>query len=289
MTAKHVRQGAKIVLALAMVLGALAPRSAAAQAPSILIDDLGVHQITFTTPGVFDFSRHQSFEDGGIQFTTEAVQDARGRILGTGRDFGGDFDVSHFIKGKCRAANGVSKLVFKMLSKGSVGSGDPEEYKALGVMRGIVEGWGADAKFVGTLQSRVCMKVEDPIRDRTKVICSGNTTDHTFSLANAGNWQIRVFIDRIGDRIIGAASITTAVAIASNSRTFDVSVNGKVESEEGEDLATIDLMPMDGSALGWVRLIGPVIHDPVVDAPALYAIKEVKGQLLGQRFNEAYY
>jgi len=285
MRSKHALQGAKLVLALAISLGAFAPFRAAAQAPSILIDDLGVHQITFTTPGVFDFSSHQSFEDGGISFTTEAVQDARGRILGTGRDVGGDFDVSHQIKGKCRSANGVSRLTFRMLSKGSVGSGDPEEYKALGVTRGIVQGWGANAQFVGTLRSRVCLKDVDPIQERTKTICASNTVDHTFSLANAGNWQIRIFIDRIGDRIIGAASITTAVAIASNARTFDVSVNGRVDAQ---DVATIDLQPMDGSALGWVRLVGPVIHDPVVDAPALYAIDEVKGQLLGQRFDEAY-
>jgi len=285
MRSKHALQGAKLVLALAISLGAFAPFRAAAEAPSILIDDLGVHQITFTTPGVFDFSSHQSFEDGGISFTTEAVQDARGRILGTGRDVGGDFDVSHQIKGKCRSANGVSRLTFRMLSKGSVGSGDPEEYKALGVTRGIVQGWGANAQFVGTLRSRVCLKDVDPIQERTKTICASNTVDHTFSLANAGNWQIRIFIDRIGDRIIGAASITTAVAIASNARTFDVSVNGRVDAQ---DVATIDLQPMDGSALGWVRLVGPVIHDPVVDAPALYAIDEVKGQLLGQRFDEAY-
>lgn len=285
MHSKHVPRGAKLVLALAISFGALAPRPAAADAPSILIDDLGVHSITFTTPGVFDFSSHQSFEEGGILFTTEAVQDARGRILGTGRDYGGDFDVNHEIKGKCRSANGVSRLVFRMLSKGSVGSGDPEEYKALGKTRGIVQGWGANAQFVGTLRSRVCLKTEDPIQDRTKIICKSNTVDHTFSLANVGNWQIRIFIDRIGDRIIGAASITTAVTVASNARTFDVSVNGRVDAQ---DVATIDLQPMDESALGWVRLVGPLIHDPVVDAPALYAIDEVKGELLGQRFDEAY-
>jgi hypothetical protein len=285
MIAKHAPHGARLVLALAISLGALTPLRAAAQTPSILIDDLGVHQITFTTPGVFDFSSHQSFEDGGISFTTEAVQDARGRILGTGRDVGGDFDVKHLIKGKCRSANGVSRLVFRMLSQGSVGSGDPEEYKALGVMRGEVHGWGADAQFVGTLRSRVCLKDEDPILERTKIICRSNTIDHTFSLANAGNWQIRIFIDRIGDRIIGAASITTAVAIASNTRTFDVSVNGKVDSD---GVATIDLKPMDASGLGSVRLIGSVIHDPVLDVPTLVAIDEVKGRLLGQGFNEAY-
>lgn len=285
MSPKHAPRGAKLVLALAISLGALAARPAAAQAPSILIDDLGVHTITFTTPGVFDFSSHQSFQDGAILFTTEAVQDARGRIFGTGRDYGGDFDVSHRIKGRCRSTDGGSKLVFRMLSEGSVGSGDPEEYKALGVTRGIVEGWGASAKFVGTLRSRVCLKEVDPIQQRTKTVCASNTVDHTFSLANVGNWQIRLSIDRIGDRIIGAASITTAVTVASNARTFDVSVNGRVDDQ---DVATIDLQPMDESALGWVRLVGPILHDPVVDAPELYAIDEVKGQLLGQRFDEVY-
>jgi hypothetical protein len=100
-----------------------------------------------------------------------------------------------------------------------------------------------------------------------------------------GNWQIRISLDRIGDRIIGAASITTAVTVAANARTFEVSVNGRVDDQ---DVATIELQPMDESALGWVRLVGPIIHDPVVDAPELYAIDEVKGQLLGQRFNEVY-
>jgi hypothetical protein len=278
------KPGLALGLAAALALAALAA-PAAAQPPTITIDDVGAHVITFTTPGIYDFSRHYHEEDSGIVYTTETEQDAKGRIRGFGRDLGGDFDVHHVIKGGCKAAGGVTRLKMKMLSYGSIGSGDPKEYQAVGVSRGVVQGSGATAKLVGTLKSRLCIRSEDPIRKRYVRVCNGNTAPYEIDLANQGIWLIKVAFESNGGRLGGFASIATSSANPAKIRTFQVSIDGSIDSD---GIATIQFAPVDETGLGSVRVRGPMVYDPVLDVPTLVAIDEVKGRLLGQRFDVTY-
>jgi hypothetical protein len=285
---KHRRHsGAGIVAVVALALATLAPGRAAGEAPSIVIDDLGNHLITVSTPGIYDFSLHEDeVSPQKIHHTTTVVQDARGRIKGTGRDYDGQgFDVRHVFNGWCRTKDGLTAVARKITSAGSFGSGNPREYRSVGVLKGSVHGFGADARLVGTVSGRVCAKI-DPSNPKGKTLCSDNSVQVTYPLANVGDWLIDMSIDRVGERIIGAASITTSLTVAANRRTFEVSVNGKIDAG---NVATIMLRPLNGATgLGWVRLRGPVVYDPVLDVPTLVAVDEVKGELLGQKFNEAY-
>ena len=256
--------------------------TASAEPPTISVDDAGSHFIHFATPPILDFSRSILVTgDGGVTIAMEVEQDAKGRIRGLGHDTDGSgFDVRHVLTGRVKTSRGLPSLREKTTSQGSLGS-DDSTLRGVGLVRGLVHGWGSQAELVGTLRSQICI-TQPGLSGKPFRMCTRNTAPHTIDLAHAGDWQIHVSLERSGSRVYGAASITTAALVSSLRRTFQVSVDGRVGSD-GQ--AVIDFEPTDANGLGSARIEATLSND---DPPELLAVQGVRGKILGQRFNEVY-
>ena len=277
-----------LVLACGSLLALAAlPDLAEAQAPVITPDPdpdfAGRYVVSVVTPPILDYSRTTMLEAGGSVTTTMLVEDVRGRIRGTTTTSGPVINDEGRLRGRVSTKQGLPFVQLRTIEVGTVGE---DKIRSVAKLAAHLEGWGPDATLVGQLKQHYCAIVTDPIRKVKKKICTDNAPAFNEPVPDAGSWEVRAALDRSGDRIIGAASISTGFGGAATRRTVDATVSGTVSSSSG--LATVKLKPMDPAILrGSVTLIGPLVED--ADGQLYFSsVHEVKGKLLGQAFDEVF-
>lgn len=270
----------------AMSLGsALLGTGALAAPPTIEFGGDGIHVITFTTPGVYDFSVDEQTVDGFLDHRTLISHDLKGRIEGVITDSDGDLKLVTTIDGKVKTSGGIPVMTTKLQGYGDFGNGD--KIRSTAKKRSEVHGLGAAATLFTTITMKTCVLAKVPVgKDKYNVTCSKGGGTHESPLGSKGDWEIRIqgLAEPGLGQLIGTGEISTNIHSSKFKRTTPVLVTGK-RSNDGTT-AKIKLEPIDEGGDGPVTIVAEVIAGPGVLHPAITAVLEVKGKLLGQKFNE---
>ncbi len=245
----------------------------------------GVHVITFTTPGVYDFSAEEHSNDGDIERTVLISHDIKGKVVGLVRDKGSDIELVNESKGTVKTSNGITVMKTKHKGYGDLGNGD--SMTSSGTRRTEVRGSGADAMIFVTLKIKQCVKQWHPFKKKHVKICSsgGGNAPQQASFANRGDWEVRMELQQpVVGELLGTGSISTNIHSATLERTTQVIVAGAYREEDGT--AKLKLTPLFDDGDGPVTILAQVVAGPGVQWPAVTGVLEVKGKLLGQKFNE---
>jgi hypothetical protein len=269
-------------LVLAAALAAVGSPAAAA-APTILLEDGGAHVVTFTTPGVYDFTVKESSQQGDLASATLIDHYPNGRIDGVVIDQGNGIQLTTEIRGTCRTSHGAT--VLKLREKGVGDLGDGQRVLARGVRTSVVRGTGAAATLVSTLRIRTCVTLRKPFSDRMFTKCDRGGGTGERPLGNAGDWTVRLALEQpVVGELLGTGSIATSIRDPEYQRVTQVIAAGSVRDD---GTARIALTPLDGGK-ATVTITARVVAGAGVRHPAVTQILGVKGSLLGQRFNEAF-
>ena len=269
----------------AMSLGSvLLGTGAFAAPPTIELGDEGDHVITFTTPGVYDFSVDDQTVEGTLDHYEVISHDLTGKIDGLITDSDGDVRLVTEIAGSVKTSHGITVMTTKLKGQGVIGDGDL--IKSTAAKRSEVHGIGAAATLFTTIKLKTCVLARLPFSDKYNKTCSRGGGTHESALGSKGDWEIRIegLAEPALGELIGTGAITTNLHSTKFKRTTPVLVTGK----RGNDgtTAKIKLTPLDENGDGPVTIVARVIAGPGVLHPAIDAVLEVKGKLLGQKFNE---
>jgi len=263
----------------------LAVASTATAAPPVITLDGFAHVVTFTSPEVYDFTTEDSSSHGEIASATFISHDLKGNLEGILIDKGDDIELTTEFTGKCKTSNGITVITEKLKGYGDLGNGD--SLSSRGSKRSEIHGSGPGATIVSTLKIKTCVKLRLPFsEDKYSVHCNSNVTGHEAPFSRSGDWSVRMELNQpdIGD-IFGTGSITTNIHSAKFKRTTDVIVEGSYR----DGIAKLKLSSLFKGGDGPVTLIVEMVAGPGVTHPAVLAIREAKGKLLGQKFNEVVY
>jgi len=266
---------------IASLVAALASGPAAAAPPVIALDG-STHVLTFTTPGIYDFTASESSSDGGIAHATIISHDVRGKIVGIIIDQGGMIELTTEIKGTCKKSRGMTVVTSKLIGYGDLGNGD--SIASRGRKRSEVHGVGAAATLASTVRLKTCVKFRQPFSTKTVTQCEKGEVSNEVPLGNAGDWIARIELQQpVVGELLGTGSISTAIHSAQYKRTTEVIAAGSLRND---GTAKIKLTPLFEGGDGPVTIIAEVVAGPGVQWPAITNVLAVKGKLLGQKFND---
>jgi hypothetical protein len=272
------------------LLGTMCAGPAAANPPDIALEN-EFHVITFSTPGVYDFSVDETESNGTIVSRYLVSHDRKGKILGFLSDTSDHIALTTDVSGTCKTSNGVTVLTEKFKGRGDLGNGDSMFSRA--TKRSEVHGIGTGATLFSSLKIKTCVRLKQPFSEKVSTVCnSGGGNSETY-LGDLGNWSVRLHITQpVPGEILGLGTISTGIEKQPKYvRTTEVIAAGSLKLEDGEPaggygIAKIKLTPLqddgDGPVTITARLNG-VLY------PGIVEVLEVKGKLLGQKFNEVVY
>ena len=255
--------------------------------PAVAKDGHGASHITFSSPAIYDLTTIFSTTGAdGLTISRVVLHHASGHLIGEGRDFGGDFNVRHEIKGTVKASRGVTVVKETTHSWGSIDTSDPEQYKAVTWVNATIEGDAYDAKYKGSIYTKFCMTMFDPIWERKEKVCVRNEIPQELDYSGDGIWTVVLQpLARFGKDLFGTATIYVADGFGGGERSADVTVEGRIGKN---GLATLKMKASGEDPLGSVTLKAFVTGGESGDAPTLGTIHSVSGKLLGQKFSEGY-
>ena len=259
----------------------LLPALALAQVPVVTFSQ-GVTEVLFETPGVYDFSRNYvSSDPDGSTVSIGVTHDADGRLSGFVNTVNGNVDIRGTLTGKVRTVEGTTLMKETLRSRGTTTGGKPD-FRSIGVTTGRIAGLGGGAVLISKQSSTACIRMK--FGGKAKTVCNKTVLkDRQSPFAHAGDWRVRLAFDASGTDIAGTGTITVG-ASTDDARSFEVLVNGRFDPATGD--ATLTLEPTTDAGLGTVTIQGVVV--PNTEGDRLHAVHEVKGRLLGQKFNEAF-
>jgi hypothetical protein len=266
-----------IVVAVLVALPALA----GAQAPKIqpVAGAPGQWTIDFEVPPVLDYSYEGS---GGPGTTLTIQQDLRGKITGHSVTTLGTVASAGVITGKVKSRDGMAYVTTTTVDEGVI-DGDPTT--TVSKLKASFYGWGDESTLDGDIATKFCLTTELPSGKRQR-LCGSDTSVFTKPLPHAGDWQVIMNLERFGNVVGGYGFIVTGAHDDATARLFEMDANGKINARTG--LVKIILRPRkDLPSPGKVTIIGTLAYD-ADDVPHLAAIREVKGKLLGQAFDEVF-
>jgi hypothetical protein len=273
---------------LALALLALAPPSGAGAFqvyPEIYKDVTGIHHIELASPDIYDFSHDTDEVDGEYTFKMAVIHEADGTLVGEGHDYGNGLAIRYEYDGKVKKVRGVTTVQDELRSAGSLGSGDPKEYTASSKFKGEIQGFDEEARLVGVTRTKSCIRIQNPILNRTEKICATSVVDVDRDYGNRGRWAVTMLIERSGKTLIGNGKIYID-DYGDEITFFPVTLDGTVKPD---GRATIKLEPVYPTGLGKVTIYGVLVGgEPGGDTPTLTAVHRVKGKILGQKFDEGY-
>lgn len=262
-------------LAATLTLAAVLATQAQA-GPTITIDGFGASIVQFETPPVFDFTSHTVDSHDGVTTTWDVDHAANGRLRGRIVDStGGAVTLTTVISGLIRGNDGTTTIRQKLRGSGDLGNKD--SIRSIGLVRGTFSGWGADATLTATTKMRTCTRLFDPVRKVHRTLCNDGSFQKQYDYANAGDWLLRVALNHNGSTLFGAGSMFTGT-----SRDADVSVAGTYLPG---GRSVLKLGPKDARGQGKVSLSVTLVaaEDGSLQ---ITQVHELRGMLLGQRFNE---
>jgi hypothetical protein len=264
-------------------LTAVLAAGSAAAAPATITLEGSTHVINFTTPGIYDFSANESSSDGVIANATLISHDLKGKIDGIIIDKGASIELTTEITGTCKRSGGVTVITEKMKGYGDLGNGDV--IASRGKKRSEVRGAGAGAILFSVLKVKTCTKFKQPFSEKYSTVCGTGGGEHQTLIGDRGDWQVRMELQQpVVGEILGTGSISTNVHSAQFKRTTEVIVAGRYDEKDGT--AKLKLTPLFAGGDGPVTILAEVVAGGGVQWPAVTNVLEVKGKLLGQKFNE---
>jgi hypothetical protein len=282
---------ARLLLSRSLLAAALAAipsiAAAAAPPPDFVMDGNGAHHITFSTPAVYELTSQFSHTEGdGITLSRVILHHPSGWLIGEGHDYGGLFDIHHDIEGKVTAARGITHLKETTQSAGSIDTTDREQYVAVTKVKATISGDAYDAKYVGTIATRLCLKTYDPIVGRMVKECVKHAVPQTLDYSSDGLWTIVLRpLARFGKEFFGTATIWLGEETGQGASTAEMTVEGKIARD---GFARLRLTPSGDYAAGSLDLTVILEGGEQGEAPTLVSVHRVKGKLLGQKFDATY-
>jgi hypothetical protein len=269
------------ILTVACLATVVAPGPTTAAPPVITLDG-SVHVVTFTTPGIYDFTANESSSAGAISNATLISHDVKGRIDGIIIDKGGSIELTTEIKGTCKKTGGMTVVKSKLKGYGDLGNGD--SIASVGRKRSEVHGTGAAATLVSTVKLKTCVTLQQPFSTKTVTKCEKGGGSSEVPLGSAGDWSVRIELQQpVEGELLGTGSISTFIHSAKYKRTTQVIAAGSVRKD---GTAKIKLTPLFDGGDGPVTITAAVVAGPGVQWPAITNVLAVKGKLLGQKFSE---
>jgi hypothetical protein len=259
-------QIARGLVAAAAVLWLAAP-VARAGAPS---------SFPFGGPGarIVDLTGNYDLSDPGFDITYSVVQDAKGRLSGSGsagfEEDGITVDIAFIVKGKVTGSSGAggTRVVLKLQGAGTATDGIeviPVTFK-LSARTVLIDDPIGGSRLTGTARLRLCARGFG---------CEQVVETFDEPVDDEGGWTVTFALSRVGNLVTGTAE----VMLDSSGRTFGYTARGKFRA--ADTTARIGLRPLIPSE-GTFKFI-LLVEDGVAGAVAPLDVLQVKGKLLGQR------
>ncbi len=236
------------------------------------------HVISFTTPGIYDFSASDSSSNGTIANATLISHDLKGKIEGIIVDKGGNIELTTEITGKCKRTGNVTVITEKLKGYGDLGNGDL--IYSRGSKRSEIHG----TTMFSTTKVKTCTRFKQPFSEKFSTSCGTGGAQKEYPLGNRGDWEVRIDLEQpVVGELLGIGSISTNVHSSQFKRTTEVIVAGKYR---GDGTAKLKMISLQDGGDGPVTIVAQVVAGPGVHYPAITGVLGVSGKLLGQKFNE---